>query len=232
VKCAHCVVANSTSHKAQQILGRLASDEPFDIVSYDIWVPGITDPQGTGPSRLYDKVGKTRRGEAPIKQAAITGACNLTGFATAAFLSTMDSKTIANQVFAHHIIPNGLPRMVLIDNDSLFKRGLIDVLDQLQINYHVVAPEQHEAIVGERFHRFLKVLRMQGLDTKDHSQWMMNVLLTTYAWNASPIEGTSMERSIEVETLTGSAPVGVASLTGSSPVVVGTSVAAGSDVGS
>jgi predicted protein tyrosine phosphatase len=86
--------------------------------------------------------------------------------------------------------------MVLIDKDSLFKRDLIEVLEQLQVNYHVVAPEQHEAILCERFHRFLnKVQRIQGLDINDHSKWMMNILLATYAWDASPIDGANLVRS-------------------------------------
>jgi hypothetical protein len=73
VKCAHCIVANSTSHKAQQVLGRLDTDETFDMVSYDISVPGISDPRSTGSTKISHMEGKMRNGDISIKQAAITG---------------------------------------------------------------------------------------------------------------------------------------------------------------
>jgi hypothetical protein len=38
-----------------------------------------------------------------------------------AFLSSLESKTIADQMLAHFILPNGLPKLVLIHEDSLFK---------------------------------------------------------------------------------------------------------------
>jgi hypothetical protein len=86
VKCGHCVVANRTSHKAQYILGRLETDEPFDVVSYDIWVPGIIEPRAKLAKTLSDKVEKIKNGAVMARHAAITGVCNLTGFAFAAFI--------------------------------------------------------------------------------------------------------------------------------------------------
>ena len=46
--CGHCVVANNVSHQAQHILGSLTMDEePFDIISIDIWIPGVTIAKGS-----------------------------------------------------------------------------------------------------------------------------------------------------------------------------------------
>jgi hypothetical protein len=61
-------------------------------------------------------------------QAILTGVCLLTGFAMNGFLSSLESKTIEDQMLAHFILPNGLPYLVLIDKDSLFKTEVIEVL--------------------------------------------------------------------------------------------------------
>jgi hypothetical protein len=42
--CGFCVLGNNVSHKAQQILGKIDTDEPFDVISVDIWIPGETTP--------------------------------------------------------------------------------------------------------------------------------------------------------------------------------------------
>jgi hypothetical protein len=39
LECAHCKAANTASHRAQQRLGALTMDEPFDI-TMDVWHPG------------------------------------------------------------------------------------------------------------------------------------------------------------------------------------------------
>ena len=38
--CAHCKVANFTSHEAQQRLKAVMAEAPFDILALDIWRPG------------------------------------------------------------------------------------------------------------------------------------------------------------------------------------------------
>jgi hypothetical protein len=52
------------------------------------------------------------------------------------------------------IMPNGLPKLVLLDDDSLFKKELMLMLSELSIAYHVVSAEQHKGILCERFHRY------------------------------------------------------------------------------
>jgi hypothetical protein len=62
--------------------------------------------------------------------------------------------------------------------------------------YHVVARENHDAILCERFHRYLnKVQRIHMADTNSFSDWALGAYFATYAWNASPIDGTDVVRS-------------------------------------
>jgi hypothetical protein len=99
LSCGHCNQRNNVSHKAQHILGRIELDKPFDIVSFDIWVPGVTN--------LLDKEYFKKKGgmkDPKFRQASLTGLCLMTGFAGVAFLLEMSGKEVANQVLAHFIM--------------------------------------------------------------------------------------------------------------------------------
>jgi hypothetical protein len=110
VECGHCILGNNdVSHQNQQILGKLDYDEPFDIICPDIYVPGRTGLKGHYKSMsILD-----------VQQAAVTSLCNMTAFVTAGFLQHPDSKTVAEVIFTQVLLPNGIPKMVLLDQGSL-----------------------------------------------------------------------------------------------------------------
>jgi hypothetical protein len=174
--CAHCRIANSTSHQDQQILGALSTDEPFDILCMDVWHPG-----------------KTHQKTDTFQRAVLTCLCNLTGFVSLAFLTRIDSELVTHIAFSHFFCPNGLPKMVILDGGSEFKGMLVEVCEALGVQYHVVAPENHNAILCKRFHRYMnKVQRLGAADMQSFEQWKINALFAGYAWNASPIDGTDI----------------------------------------
>ena len=74
--CAHCRVANTTRHQTQQILGAPSMDEPFDVISMDVWYPGTT---------------KTNTPTTKNQKETLTCSGNRTGFASLAFASQIDS---------------------------------------------------------------------------------------------------------------------------------------------
>ena len=113
LECGHCILGNNVSHKAQQVLDSLSVDEPFDIIAIDIWVPGVTSARGSLPED-----------QSTIKKAMLTSLCNLTSFATVGFLDSLDSDTVTQVILSQVMIPNGLPKLVLMDTDSLFKTSL------------------------------------------------------------------------------------------------------------
>jgi hypothetical protein len=71
-----------TGHENQQILEGHNVDEPFDIISIDVWHPGktTTDTKKLSGDR-YQK-------------AILTSTCNLTGFASLAFISTLEAEVV------------------------------------------------------------------------------------------------------------------------------------------
>jgi hypothetical protein len=184
-ECGHCILGNNVSHRAQQILGALSFDEPFDVIAIDLWMPGVTTPK---ESFIGDRTS--------VRDASLTSLCNLTGFASIGFIDNLEGDSITRVLMAQIVLPNGIPKMVLLDDDSLFKNDLVRLLDDMGLPFHVVSAEQHEGILCERFHRYLnKVQRLMGLDTRDHSNWKMNMALAAYAWNGSLIDGTNVVRS-------------------------------------
>jgi hypothetical protein len=60
------------------MLGKIDTDEPFDVISVDIWISSDTTPM---PEHRLKKIKKDKK----AKKASLTGVCSLTGFAMNAF---------------------------------------------------------------------------------------------------------------------------------------------------
>jgi hypothetical protein len=119
--CGHCKVANATNHEACQKIGALAiPDAPFDVIAMDIWSPGKTKDQQIKSDRS--------------QKAVLDAVCTLTGFAAIAFLSEVNSETVARLAFSQFFVPHGLPKLVMIDAGSEFKDTLIRFLDALGVH--------------------------------------------------------------------------------------------------
>jgi hypothetical protein len=175
--CAHCKLANAVSQDSKSILEALSSDCPFDVIAIDVWSPGA----------VPDKEGNTK---------ALTSLDTTTGFASAAILQSMHSESVARTCFASFFVPNGLPKLILIDAGSENKGTLICMCQVLGVKYHMVSPEQHDGILCERFHRYLnKVQKIEATNGQSYTQWVLGVMFATYSWNAAPIDGTNLIRS-------------------------------------
>lgn len=180
IGCAACKLSNSASHENQKVLSALSCDQPFDVVTMDIWEPGY----------VIEKSKKV------TGRKLVTHLDNMTGFAAIALIGDATSIEVSKAVFMNFFVPNGLPRMVMIDDGSAFKSVMVAMCEHLGIVYHVVARENHDAILCERFHRYLnKVERIHTADTDSFSDWILGAGFATYAWNASPIDGTDVTRS-------------------------------------
>jgi hypothetical protein len=179
VGCAHCNLANTVSHEAQLKLNTLACDGPFDVVFIDFWSPGD----------ITDKYGNTK---------VLTYLDGMTSFAMSSFVQQgqIDSARVADMCMSHFFTTVGLPRLVFVDADSLFKDVFLKTFQLLRIPCQAVAPENHKAIRNENFHRYLnKVERINSADTASLWRWKQGVLFACYAWNSSPIDGTDVPRS-------------------------------------
>jgi hypothetical protein len=79
---------------------------------------------------------------------------------------------------------------------------------QIGIQHYMAAPEEHNAIFCERFHRYLnKAERLGVIDHQSYEKWKMNTVFASYAWNASPIDGTNVIRSFAAKAWTFRSPL-------------------------
>ena len=189
--CGHCQAANMTSHKAQKTLQAISYDEPFDVTSMDVWVPGKVKPTSRHQTEAHKKLLRKIQ-----DTASLTYLDAMTGFATSATLKEVSSGAVAVAAFTELFVNLGLPKLILIDEGSEFKATLIRMLDHLGVKHYVVSPENHDGILNERFHRYLnKVQKIGAADMDTYEQWRMNVAFATYGWNAAPIDGTDIQRA-------------------------------------
>jgi hypothetical protein len=97
---------------------------------------------------------------------------------------------------------------MIIDQGSEFKGVLTGFCIELGIRFEVVSAEQHDRILCERFHRYLnKVMRIIGADRKGFDQWKLDRDFATYVWNAAPVDGTDIARSIPAKMRTFRFPI-------------------------
>jgi hypothetical protein len=110
---------------------------------------------------------------------------------------------VARLVFSHVFIPNGLPKVIVIDAGGEFKGMMVTMCEILGVRHYVAAPEDHNAISTERFHRYLnKVEKIHQADTQSYEQWKMTALFASYAWNASLMDGVEVIRSFAAKART------------------------------
>ena len=178
--CAHCRVSNLTSHQAQLELKSVMSQRPFDIMHFDLWQPGNMPVSFGGKIHRY----------------VLTGTCHMTGFALAIPISQKASDDIALALFTHFIAVFGLPNLIIVDAGSEFAGDVTAVVKLIQIRYYAVTRENHQALMVERFHRYMnKVQRLHAADCETPEDWIIGISFAVYAWNAAPIEGTDIPRS-------------------------------------
>ena len=60
-----------------------------------------------------------------------------------------------------------------------------------------VAKENHRAVRNEIFHKYLnKVQQLHATNKSSLQEWRLGTKFAVYSWNASPVDGTDIERSV------------------------------------
>mmetsp|Transcript_14417 Transcript_14417/g.22007 ORF Transcript_14417/g.22007 Transcript_14417/m.22007 type:complete len:216 (-) Transcript_14417:1119-1766(-) len=179
--CAHCKVANITSHEASQALTHFEITSPFNILAMDVWSPGR---------------------EATIKMNNTHVLCALdfmTAFAMGTFLNNTTAKEITVAAFTMFFSQTGLPRMIVIDAGSEFAGVLIQMCSTLGLKYYTVSKGNHKAVIVERFNRYLnKTQRIHAANCETFFEWKLGTAFAFYGWNSAPVDGTSIVRSFAV----------------------------------
>ncbi|KAL3762115.1 hypothetical protein ACHAWU_001566 [Discostella pseudostelligera] len=93
----------------------------------------------------------------------------------------------------------GFCHTFILDKDSKFLGVFKQTLDLLQINYHILAGDNHNPMLVKRINRYLnKGLKIMTNERGTVRVAMESILLLLYAWNSCPIPGTDISRSLVV----------------------------------
>jgi hypothetical protein len=110
----------------------------------------------------------------------------------------MNSRTFAKAVYAIQM-RYVLAHLLVIDVDSKFKGEYIKAAELLKIKLHPVARGNHDAIMVERFNRFLNSsLLVFNNDRKSNRVFLEGAMMCCYAWNSAPVAGTDLSRALLV----------------------------------
>ena len=174
--CAHCHLANATSHEEQLLLDTFPNEALFDVVFLDFWKPGdIVDKHGT--------------------RMVLTYVDCMTGFTSAAYFGKeVTLECITNICMSDFFAHFGLPRLIVVDADGLFQATFKQLFAALMIPVIAVSKENHKAVWNECFHCFLnKVECINSADSGNLHQWLQGVFFALYAWNAKPMDGMDIQ---------------------------------------
>ena len=179
--CVHCQLVNSCSHKSQKMLRTIESDTPFDVVFLNFWEIGD----------IPDRYGY-------LKILICLDSMTVFGLGAASGLKQITSDQPARWAFGNFFVPFGFPEMIVVDADGLFA-GMSKRMFQetLLIPVHAVSRGNHKAIRNKGFHWYLnKVQNINSADKGSIHQWLQGLFFTLYAWNAGPVDGTDIARSV------------------------------------
>jgi hypothetical protein len=123
--------------------------------------------------------------------------CHMTGFTAIEPMKDMNSSSFARAVYSI-LLRYGLSECVITDPDSKFKGNFKEAFETLKIHHHMSARGNHNAILVERFNRYLNSgLRDFNGDHETNRVFLEGSQMLTYAWNSPcPVLGTDLSRSL------------------------------------
>jgi hypothetical protein len=175
--CVACVLRNGGTRSSSEFLYGFPILAPFVTVHADAWVPGKT-MSFDGYTGLMIMV------------------CHMTGFAAIEPIKDMNSSSFAKAVYTI-LLRYGLAQCVITNPDYKFKGNFKEAFATLKVNHHLSARGNHNAILVERFNRYLNAgLQVFNNDRETNRVFVGGTHMLTYAWNSCPVLGTDLSRSL------------------------------------
>ena len=177
--CAACILKNNSARPSSELLYGFPLDAPMNTIHADLWSPGnITNFDGDKSLMIVT--------------------CHMTGFSAIEPVQDSNSKAFAKAVYKI-MMRYGLANLIVTDPDSKFKKEFKSMCELLQIPHHLSSKGNHNAIIVERFNKFLN----QGMRIFAEERGTPRVFLEAaetlcYAWNSAPVAGTDLSRSLLV----------------------------------
>jgi hypothetical protein len=176
--CAGCIPTAVRNREGTGLLHTWPITTPFAILSVDMWKPGeVVNADGY--------------------IALLNAMCDMTQFIVSAPVRNLEATHVARAFMEAVLLKFGLCLMVVVDEGKEFCGLFRSMCRHLNIRCHVVAKRNHKAVGVERYHRFLNhAQRICAEERGTPASFVECGMTTAYAWNASPIDGTEIIRSV------------------------------------
>jgi hypothetical protein len=168
---------NGGTRASSEFLYSFPISVPFVTVHANAWVPGKT-ASFDGYTGLMIVI------------------CHITGFAAIEPMKETNSSSFARAVYVI-LLRYGLSQSIITDPDSKFKGNFKEAFATLKIQHHLSARGNRNAILVERFNRYLNAgLRVFKNDRDTNRVFLEGAQTLTYAWNSCLVLGTDLSRSL------------------------------------
>ena len=177
-QCAGCIPENGARRENTGLVLSWPLASPFAIISVDLWSPGRTTTS-SGYKYLMNAM------------------CDMTRFVIS-IRTKNNTATYLDRLFMEHVLLKfGFCAVVVVDDGITFRGLFEEMCALLKIKFHAAAKRNHKSISVERFHNFLKKgVTIYAEERGSNECFVEAAMVLAYAWNASPIDGTGIIRSI------------------------------------
>jgi len=176
--CPECTLTRTAIRKGSELVYSWPVSSPFYIIHLDVWAPGDA-ASAYGFKYL------------------LCAMCDLTGFIIITHVPDLSAATLAATFMTHVLLRVGFCGVVVPDAASSFKEQFKSMCTVLGIACSDAARGNHQAVSVEHFFRFLNKAMTVAIQTRGTNLVSVEAAhLAGYAWNASPIDGTDIIRSV------------------------------------
>ena len=151
---------------------------PFAILNVDLWLP----------EHMTDRNGRI---------SLMNTMCDMVQFVVIVYMLDETSTTLASHFIQHILMEFEMCHLIVLDDCTPFKGTFVAMCQTLNLNYDILAKRNHKGLSVEHFHRFLNKSVTTAVEERGTNHIFVHIgIVTAYAWNSAPIDGTDIIRSV------------------------------------
>ena len=123
--------------------------------------------------------------------------CDMTQFVVSIPIKYTEASYLARLFVAGIFLKFGLCLMVIVGDGNTFRGEFEQMYEMLNMRFHIVAKRNYKAVGIEQYHKFLIFSQRIESERRQTPEAFVEIgMVTACAWDASPIDGTDIIRSV------------------------------------
>ena len=177
-QCSGCIHTTVRRRENTGLVMSWPLSTPFSVISVDLWSPGKTETK-LGFKHLLNSM------------------CDMSQFVVSVPVKQTSASYLARVFMENVLLKFGICAVIVVDDGSTFRGLFEEMCSLLKIRFHAAAKRNHRSIGVERFHAFLnRGTTIFSEERGSNECFVEAAMVLAYAWNASPIDGTGIIRSV------------------------------------